>query len=235
MVVGGKGGYIGRDGHMVDAADEERRRAFSAGEEAVIRRLPGVTTVYLARHGAERLERRGALAGQRRPPADRPRAAPGGGARGAAGARFRSKPSTRPDLRRARDTAEAVAAGQGLEVRTLPALREVDVGSWSGLSRPEVEERFPEAFSRWRDGGQGWEDGETYERMTERVVAAVLEIAAAHPDGAVLVVAHGGPIRALHAVALGLDISEHRRLKPVAVNAKLSRLTIEDGRVAVDR
>ena len=40
LVVGGRGGYIGRDGHMVDAEDEERRRAFSAGEEAVIRRLP---------------------------------------------------------------------------------------------------------------------------------------------------------------------------------------------------
>ena len=40
LVVGGRGGYVGRDGHMVDAADEERRRAFSAGVEAVIRRLP---------------------------------------------------------------------------------------------------------------------------------------------------------------------------------------------------
>ncbi len=40
LVVGGRGGYVGRDGHMVDPADEERRRAFSAGDEAVIRRLP---------------------------------------------------------------------------------------------------------------------------------------------------------------------------------------------------
>jgi uncharacterized cupin superfamily protein len=40
LVVGGKAGYIGRDAHMVDPEDEERRRAFSAGEEAVIRRLP---------------------------------------------------------------------------------------------------------------------------------------------------------------------------------------------------
>jgi uncharacterized cupin superfamily protein len=40
LVVGGKGGYIGRDAHMVDPEDEEKRRAFSAGEEAVIRRLP---------------------------------------------------------------------------------------------------------------------------------------------------------------------------------------------------
>ena len=139
------------------------------------------------------------------------------------------------DLRRARETAERVAARQGLEVRTRTELREVDVGSWSGLSRPEVEERFPDAFARWRDGGHGWDDGETYDSMTNRVVAAVLEIAAAHPDGAVLVVAHGGPIRALHAVALGLDIAEHRRLKPVAVNAELSRLSVADGRVAVER
>jgi len=40
LIVGGRGGYIGRDGHMVDPEDEERRRVFSAGEEAVIRRLP---------------------------------------------------------------------------------------------------------------------------------------------------------------------------------------------------
>jgi hypothetical protein len=40
LIVGGKGGYVGRDGHMVDPEDEERRRAFSFGDEAVIRRLP---------------------------------------------------------------------------------------------------------------------------------------------------------------------------------------------------
>jgi mannose-6-phosphate isomerase-like protein (cupin superfamily) len=40
LVVGGKRGYVGRDGHMVRPADEERRRAFSAGDDAVIRRLP---------------------------------------------------------------------------------------------------------------------------------------------------------------------------------------------------
>jgi mannose-6-phosphate isomerase-like protein (cupin superfamily) len=38
LVVGGKGGYVERDGRMVDPADVERRRAFSAGELSVIDR-----------------------------------------------------------------------------------------------------------------------------------------------------------------------------------------------------
>ena len=193
-----------------------------------------MTTVYLARHGQSDWNAEGRWQGN----ADRPLTELGRQQAEELAERLASVPLDAvysSDLRRARETAEPVAARQGLEVQARTELREVDVGSWSGLSRPEVEERFPDAFARWLDGGHGWDDGESYEAMTDRVVAAVLEIAAAHPDGTVLVVAHGGPIRALHAVALGLDIAEHRRLKPVAVNAKLSRLSIADGRVAVER
>jgi mannose-6-phosphate isomerase-like protein (cupin superfamily) len=38
LVVGGKDGYVGRDGHMVRLEDEERRRALSAGDASAIRR-----------------------------------------------------------------------------------------------------------------------------------------------------------------------------------------------------
>jgi mannose-6-phosphate isomerase-like protein (cupin superfamily) len=38
LAIGGKGGYVERDGQMVDPADVERRRAFSAGDLSVIRR-----------------------------------------------------------------------------------------------------------------------------------------------------------------------------------------------------
>ena len=137
------------------------------------------------------------------------------------------------DLRRARDTADAVAAARGLPVRTMPGLREIDVGSWSGLTRAEAEERFPDAYQRWVDGGHGWDDGETYEDMTRRVLTAVLGIATGHPGDTVLVVAHGGPIRALHAVALDMDVAAHRRVRPVEPNARLSRVTVEDGQLTV--
>jgi probable phosphoglycerate mutase len=135
------------------------------------------------------------------------------------------------DLRRTRDTAAVVAERQGLEVRQFPELREVDVGSWSGLTREEARVRFPEAYARWLAGGPGWTDGETYEEMTARVLGAVWTIARSHDSGRVLIVSHGGPIRAIHASALGMDVHEYRRMRPVEPNARLSAVCVEDGRL----
>jgi broad specificity phosphatase PhoE len=133
------------------------------------------------------------------------------------------------DLRRAADTAAEVARTQGLEVIELPELREVDVGSWSGLTRDQAEERFPEGFARWREGFPGWDDGESYEQMTVRVLDAVLGVARANESGPALVVSHGGPIRAIHAAALGLDVHTYRRMRPVEPNARLSAVCYADG------
>ena len=133
------------------------------------------------------------------------------------------------DLRRAADTARVVAEAQGLELVQLSELREVDVGSWSGLTREEAEERFPDGFARWREGFPGWDDGEDYDDMAQRVIGAVVEIALAHEDGRALVVSHGGPIRAIHAAALGLDVHEYRRLRPVEPNARLSAVCYVKG------
>jgi probable phosphoglycerate mutase len=106
------------------------------------------------------------------------------------------------DLARARETADAVARRLGLEVVEDAGLREIDVGSWSGLTRAEVEQRFPEGFARWLRGEIG-HDGETREQLTDRVVAAVERIAAEHPSETILVVTHGGAIRAIRRHAAG--------------------------------
>jgi broad specificity phosphatase PhoE len=190
-----------------------------------------VTTVYLARHGQSDWNAAGRWQGH----ADRPLTALG--LRQAADlaeelVRVPLDAVYSSDLRRARETAEAVAAPRGLQVSTVADLREVDVGSWSGLTRAEAMERFPVEFRRWTEGEHGWENGETYERMAERVVGAVRRIAAGHAGESVLVVAHGGPIRAVHAVALGLHVSDHRRLQPVEPNARVSRIAVENGEIA---
>lgn len=94
------------------------------------------------------------------------------------------------DLSRAFDTATAVAARHGLVVAIDPDLREKNFGTWEGLTDIEIAERFPHA----RRGA--WGNGETTEEVAGRVVAALDRITAARPDGTLLVVSHGGPLRA---------------------------------------
>jgi broad specificity phosphatase PhoE len=134
------------------------------------------------------------------------------------------------DLRRAQETAEIVAERLGHDVQTDARLREVDVGEWSGLTIAEIEDRFPEAFERWRAyEHHGWETGESYDEMAERVVAALHDIADRHPDGCVLVVTHGGPVRAVGARCEGIAQLEYRRKVPVVENCRLSRMAVEKG------
>jgi broad specificity phosphatase PhoE len=102
------------------------------------------------------------------------------------------------DLARAFETARVVADRHGLDVRVLPELRERHFGSWEGLTDEEIVARFPAAKSGV------WGDGETKEELRERVLGALWRIAAERPDGRVLVVTHGGPVRAL-LVESGLD------------------------------
>jgi broad specificity phosphatase PhoE len=95
------------------------------------------------------------------------------------------------DLRRAFETAEILAAPHGVAVVADAGLREIDIGSWSGLTRPEIDARFP--------GGKR-PDGETHEQHGARVRAAVVRIAREHLGERILLVTHGGTIRSIHDV-----------------------------------
>ena len=54
------------------------------------------------------------------------------------------------DLCRALESAEIIAQRLGLQVHACRALRERSYGAWEGLTRQEVEERFPESWAQWR-------------------------------------------------------------------------------------
>jgi broad specificity phosphatase PhoE len=123
------------------------------------------------------------------------------------------------DLRRARDTAEAVAAPRGLPVLEVPELREKDFGSWEGLTDVEIRARFPESSFG------GWGDGETTEAVAARVLEVLGRIAVRHDNATVLVVSHGGPIAAVRRHA-GADEAS-------VLNGDVIRLTVEDGRFRV--
>ncbi len=191
-----------------------------------------MTTILLARHGESDWNAAGRWQGH----ADRPLTAVGRQQARRLGAELageRLDAAFASDLRRAWETADIAVSCLGLDVVRLRELREVDVGSWSGLTRAEVVARYPDGMRRWQSGGVGWDDGESYEDMGERVAAAVRAIAADHQGGRVLVVSHGGSIRAVKANALGQGFHEYRRSHPVEPNAILSAVTVQNGRITL--
>jgi 2,3-bisphosphoglycerate-dependent phosphoglycerate mutase len=171
-----------------------------------------VTTLLLARHGETEWNREERFQGHANPPLNET-----GRAQAAAlaeeladepiGAVYSS------DLRRASETAEIVGARLGLPVEEDAGLREIDVGSWQGLTRAQID-------------GRPW-DGETYERHAERVTRALQAIADRHPGGRVLVVSHGGTLRRVQQAVLGEPL-------PVVDHCTVWACTLERGKLVTN-
>ena len=98
---------------------------------------------------------------------------------------------------RAQATLEPLAVKRGLEVETLPALDEIDMGEWDGLDFDTIRKRFPEEYAARgkRLGGYRVPGGESFEDVAERVMVALGELA--RGEQPVLAVTHAGVIRAV--------------------------------------
>ncbi|HJC61916.1 MAG TPA: histidine phosphatase family protein [Candidatus Dietzia intestinigallinarum] len=117
------------------------------------------------------------------------------------------------DLRRARDTATALAAEVGLDVHTDPRLRETHLGSWQGMSHSEVDEKWPDARQQWRSRPR-WSppEGESRIDVAQRTRAVVDELVEQSPEWnehPAVLVAHGGAIAALTAALLELRVEQY--------------------------
>ncbi|MER8182740.1 bifunctional RNase H/acid phosphatase [Kitasatospora sp. NPDC094015] len=108
-------------------------------------------------------------------------------------------------MRRTRETAGAVAARLGLEVRIEEGLRELDFGAWEGLSFAEVQQKYPQDLDAWLGSAKARPTGgsESFTNLTHRVGVARDKILARYPGRTVLVVSHVSPIKTLVRLALG--------------------------------
>jgi alpha-ribazole phosphatase len=113
------------------------------------------------------------------------------------------------DLTRAVRSGEIIGAPHGLIPKALPALREMDMGRWDGLTAAELESREPAAFKDWmtRIGEYPFPQGEDVGRLVARAWPAFEAIAAEHAGQAVAIVAHAGPNRAILCRALELPLT----------------------------
>lgn len=99
------------------------------------------------------------------------------------------------DLLRARQTASIIATSLNLHVSAeLSGLREQDLGAWTGLTKVEIKQRWPD---RLRERPRRPVDGETAEDLLARLHVALIDVADLHRARSVLIVTHAGVIREL--------------------------------------
>jgi broad specificity phosphatase PhoE len=119
------------------------------------------------------------------------------------------------DLRRAYDTAIALAERTGLPVRADERLRETHLGDWQGMTHSEIDAIAPGARLAWREDAT-WapHGGENRVDVAARSLPLIAELVAAEHDWGVadeparpvVLVAHGGLIAALTAALLDLPV-----------------------------
>ena len=111
------------------------------------------------------------------------------------------------DLSRASATAEALAELVDLPISYDKRFREIDAGSWSGLTAADVKEKYADMQVRVEAGEDlpRGGDGETLTQVMQRAQEAALELLPTLPEGGTAVIAtHGMCGRALTAALVGL-------------------------------
>jgi probable phosphoglycerate mutase len=115
-------------------------------------------------------------------------------------------------LSRTVETASILAAPHGLPLNHADGLREISHGRWEGLTRREVEERFPEEYSSWEADPFNFapEGGESGLAVLARALPVIRRIVTAHEGQRVLVVSHKATLRLLLSSLLGFDPRGYR-------------------------
>ena len=129
------------------------------------------------------------------------------------------------DLKRAYATAEAIAKVSNAPLVANEALRERSFGDFQGRTFAQIEAESPEDALRWRKrdpefvpaGG-----GESLTMLRTRIDAVVNQLAAKHPGGQIVLVAHGGVMDVLYRLATRLDLKAPRTWE--LTNAAINRL-----------
>jgi broad specificity phosphatase PhoE len=189
-----------------------------------------VPRLILLRHGRTEWNSAGRFQGQLDPPLDeqgRREAARAAAQLLASGLSADDTVVVSSDLDRAAQTARALTDLLGVPLHVDARLREHGMGSWEGLTRDEVAERYPDQYADWIAGrpvqGRG---GEEFAAVGVRALAA---LAGLPPAAVAVVVTHGGTAGRLIEQLLGLG-PEHGRVFGPLGNGACSELVVQRGR-----
>ena len=138
-------------------------------------------------------------------------------------------------LNRARETAGPSARAAGLEPRIDERLREIDFGQIEGKTMAEAEQLFPEEIRRFKADPATYPmpGGEDPHRAARRAVSALTDIASAHPQGRVLIVAHNTLIRLMLCSLFSIPLARYRTVFPAVRNGALTEIGLADENAAL--
>ncbi|SFK74330.1 probable phosphoglycerate mutase [Paenibacillus sp. 1_12] len=131
------------------------------------------------------------------------------------------------DLLRAVQTAAILGKPHDKEIRTSSQLREINRGDWTGMSYKACAAADPAGWKASRINPEFRSPGgESFVDLHKRIVAEIDRIARLHPGMHIMIVTHGGPIRAFLRHAIGLPA--HHMQPFEAANTSISRFKLED-------
>jgi broad specificity phosphatase PhoE len=118
-------------------------------------------------------------------------------------------------MRRAMQTAEAIAEAHRLIVQPFDGLLDIDFGEWQGHSPEKVEERYPKLLRAWFQAPHTVQipSGESLDDVRDRVVSGLDQVIERHPGQTVAMIGHTVVNRVLLCAVLGLGNDHFWRLR----------------------
>ncbi len=99
-------------------------------------------------------------------------------------------------------------SGGAMPIVPDPALREISLGAWEGLTKAEVEKRYPGALAERAADWAGYAPlgGESFEMVQRRALLMLIRARLQHPEGVIVFVGHAGLNRTMLADYLALPL-----------------------------
>ncbi|MBS3994590.1 MAG: histidine phosphatase family protein [Alkaliphilus sp.] len=119
------------------------------------------------------------------------------------------------NLDRAYETGEILGAKLNLKVEKLEDLKEMNFGVWEGLTMNEIQSKYSEHYTIWRNKPHDAEipDGERLIHVQKRGLDSINKIIKTNPEQNIVVVSHGTMIKAIILGILDIDLSYFYKIR----------------------
>ena len=138
------------------------------------------------------------------------------------------------DMQRTVKTAEIINEAHQLPLQLFTELREINFGNWEGLTYEQIAKQYPQQLHGWVTTPHLTKipGGESLMAVQERAMRIMHVIVSKHPEGSVIIVAHGVVIATIICGFLELPIEKMKEYKQD--NTAVALMTIEENKASLD-